>query len=96
MRAIIDHRPKETDLGVTELVTEKHVSRAKLNRRINSKYEFTPSAFIRQCRLEKARQLSEQGKIKTVAELAYAVGFNQPGYFSKLYKKAFNVDLLEN
>jgi len=49
----------------------------------------TPAAFIRDLRLQKARELMEANAFRTVAEVAYAVGFASPGYFSRLYKQRF-------
>jgi len=95
LRNIVEKRLPDTGFGVNQLAQEMHVSKATLNRRLSANYSFTASEFIRQCRLEKARQLSSAGAFKTVAELASAVGFKQAGYFSRLYHKTFNSPLLE-
>ena len=95
LRSIIEQHIKNPEFGVNQLADQLHVSRATLSRQLKSKYDFTPSQFIRQCRLEKARKLSLQGNIKTLNELSYAVGFSQAAYFSKLYQKAFNAPPIE-
>ena len=44
--------------------------------------------MLRKARLARARQLL-QTTDKNVSEVAYAVGFSTPSYFSKCYKEEF-------
>ncbi len=90
LRRIVEKHLGDSKFGVAELAKEMHVSKATLHRRLADESCFTPSEFIRQCRLKAARQLSAQGRVKSISELANAVGFNQVGYFSRLYQKTFN------
>ncbi len=90
LRGMADQHLSDASFGVTELASLMHVSKATLHRRLSATGKFTPSEFLRHCRLEKARQLSIAGKARTLNELAHAVGFNQAAYFSRLYQKAFN------
>ncbi len=90
LRTMADQHLSDASFGVTELASLMHVSKATLHRRLSATSKFTPSEFIRHCRLEKARQLSIGGQVRNLGELAHAVGFNQAGYFSRLYQKAFN------
>ncbi len=46
--------------------------------------------LIRSMRLEKAKELLETTH-KNVSEVCFEVGFNNPGYFSKVFKKEFGV-----
>lgn len=93
VKAIVDKRLREPDFGVEELAKALHVSEATLRRRLSDIANFTPAAFIRHCRLEQARHLLQQGKVRSTAELANAVGFSQPSYFSRLYQRTFNTEL---
>ena len=77
------------DLDVQGLAEALFMSKRKLERRLKDVTGQTPGAFIRQMRLERARQLLEKQAVETVAEAAYAVGFHNPGYFSRLYRNAF-------
>lgn len=47
-----------------------------------------PSDFIRDYRLKHAFDLLESGKHR-VADVAYAVGFQDVAYFSKTFKRTF-------
>lgn len=93
VKAIVNQRLVEPDFGVEELAKALHVSEATLRRRLSDHANFTPAAFIRHCRLEQARHLSLQGNMRSISELANAVGFNQPGYFARLYQKTFNCEV---
>ena len=66
------------------------MSKATLHRKLSLEGSFTPSEFIRHCRLEKARQLSLEGDVSSLTELANKVGFSQATYFARLYHKTFN------
>ena len=46
--------------------------------------------FIRTIRLQRAAQLLERSGM-SVAEVAYAVGFNNPKYFSRYFKEAYGL-----
>ena len=90
LRNMANQHLSDASFGVTELASLMHLSKATLHRRLSATGKFTPSEFLRHCRLEKARQLSIAGQARTLSELANAVGFNQAAYFSRLYQKAFN------
>ena len=56
----------------------------------------TPSSFVNDLRLRSAASLIRRsgGKIR-ISELAYSVGFNDPKYFSTLFKKKFGVSPID-
>ena len=50
--------------------------------------------FIRNYRLNLARELLLKNKVNrtmNISEIAYAVGFNDPKYFTRCFTKHFNV-----
>jgi signal transduction histidine kinase/DNA-binding response OmpR family regulator len=63
------------------------ISRDVLYKKIKSLTGLTPTSYTRLIRLQKAKNLLEQGK--SVKEVSYEVGFQKPEYFSKLFKKEF-------
>ncbi len=92
-KGVVYRRLEESEFGVEELAKELHVSEATLRRRLAEEAPFTPASLIRHCRLEMARQLIDEGNIRTVAELSRRVGFNKASYFSSLYRKTFNTNI---
>jgi signal transduction histidine kinase/ligand-binding sensor domain-containing protein/DNA-binding response OmpR family regulator len=77
-------------LSVKGLSREMFMSRVGLYKKLLALTGKTPVEFIRSIRLKRSAQLLEKSKL-TVAEIAYEVGFNNPKYFSKSFKSAFNM-----
>ena len=69
------------------LAQQLFISRKTLSRNIKKMTGLTPNKYIRTIRLQKAKQLLEQGH--SVKETAYKVGFQKSEYFSSLFKKEF-------
>ena len=90
LRAVVNQYLGDTTFGVNQLADKMHMSKATLHRKLSLEGSFTPSEFIRHCRLEKARQLSLEGDVSSLTELANRVGFSQATYFARLYHKTFN------
>jgi DNA-binding response OmpR family regulator len=67
------------------LAEELNMSRSQFQRRIKKITGLTPIHYFREIRLQAARQLLENGEVRTVNEVTYAVGFDTPQYLSKLY-----------
>lgn len=50
----------------------------------------TTTDFIKNIRLKKSCDILRKG-ISNIAEVAYAVGFNDPKYFTKCFKREFGI-----
>ncbi|MCM8569371.1 helix-turn-helix domain-containing protein [Gramella jeungdoensis] len=74
--------------GVNELATSAGVSRSKLHRKLNEIKGQTASEFIKRFRLHKAYGLLKNN-VSPVSEIAYAVGFKSPSYFSKCFHERY-------
>lgn len=66
------------------------VSRGQLYKKVLELTGKTPIEFIREVRIKRAAALLERSQLN-VAEVAYNVGFNNPKYFTKYFKKAYKV-----
>jgi len=66
--------------GVSELAEKAGISRSQIHRKLKSISNQSVSQFIREARLNKAKDLLEKEKL-TVTEIAYEVGFGSPSYF---------------
>jgi DNA-binding response OmpR family regulator len=85
--AILAHIAEE-DFGVAELARAVAQDRSHLYRRIRDLTQETPTALIRRLRIERAAQLLA-GRAGSVAEIAYATGFNSVSYFCKCFRDAY-------
>lgn len=74
-----------------QFIDEMGTSKSTLYKKLKSLTGLNTSAFIRNIRLKAAVKIMEEKKGIRVSELAYAVGFNDPKYFSACFKKEFNM-----
>jgi YesN/AraC family two-component response regulator len=81
------------DLNLAILSYDMAISERQLFRRIKSITGLTPNKYIRNIRLQIAREAIESGKYRTITEIAYAAGFETPAYFSKLFKEHYGRDV---
>lgn len=65
------------------------MSERTLYRRLKELTGLTPAGWLREVRLDRARQLLEAQALPTVAEVAYEVGFPNASHFTQLYSKRF-------
>jgi signal transduction histidine kinase/ligand-binding sensor domain-containing protein/DNA-binding response OmpR family regulator len=83
----INENISESELSVELLSSKVFLSRSQLYRKIKTLTGTSVNEFIRNVRLEKAKQLLEQGnKDVNINEISYKVGFPSPSYFAKCYK----------
>ncbi|QZK90073.1 response regulator [Flavobacterium sp. CHNK8] len=83
----INENLSESELSVELLSSKVFLSRSQLYRKIKTLTGVSVNEFIRNVRLEKAKQLLEQGnKNVNINEISYKVGFTSPSYFAKCYK----------
>ncbi|WP_343584368.1 two-component regulator propeller domain-containing protein [Flavobacterium sp.] len=81
----INENISEPELSVELLSSKIFLSRSQLYRKIKTLTGVSVNEFIRNVRLEKAKQLIEKGN-NNINEISYKVGFTSPSYFTKCYK----------
>nr|WP_235816438.1 hybrid sensor histidine kinase/response regulator transcription factor [Bacteroides ihuae] len=81
----------DPDFDQLQFIEEMGTSKSTLYKKLKSLTGLNTSAFIRNIRLKAACQIMEKKRSIRVSELAYAVGFNDPKYFSSCFKKEFNM-----
>jgi signal transduction histidine kinase/ligand-binding sensor domain-containing protein/DNA-binding response OmpR family regulator len=82
---------KDTDFDQQQFADALGSSKSTLYKKLKSLTGLNTSAFIRNIRLKTACKIIEENKKIRVSELAYAVGFNDPKYFSACFKKEFGL-----
>lgn len=88
LRKIIQENLANSDLSVEHIGDEIGLSRVQLYRKVKALTGYSPVEIVRKARLTRARHLLQTTE-RTVSEVAYAVGFSTPSYFSKCYKDEF-------
>lgn len=85
---IVEKNLANENLNVSDLAREMDMSHSNLHRKLKSSLNKTSSQFIREVRLNKAKELLMTDDC-TVSEISYRVGFGSPSYFNKCFHKHF-------
>jgi TolB-like protein/AraC-like DNA-binding protein len=88
LRKIVEANLDNEQFGVNELAQISGLSRSHIHRRLKTFSNKSVSQFIREVRLEKAKEFLEEGNF-TGSEIAYKVGFGSPSYFIKSFHDYF-------
>lgn len=75
--------------NILEMASTMAVSERQLFRRIKRLTGMTPNNYLRDMKLNKAKEFLEDYTYGTISEVSYAVGFEDPHYFSKIYADRF-------
>ena len=86
----INESIQDPDFNVEKLTAQVGISRAQLHRKMKEITGISAGDFIRNLRLEQAARLICENKIN-VTQVAYAVGFNDPKYFTRCFTKMFGM-----
>ncbi|UFH55523.1 response regulator [Spirosoma sp. KNUC1025] len=84
---LIEQHLDDAAFGVEELIQASGMSRMNLHRKLKALVDLSTGEFIRNYRLKRAAQLLRQGH--PVAETAYLVGFEDPSYFARSFRKLY-------
>jgi signal transduction histidine kinase/ligand-binding sensor domain-containing protein/CheY-like chemotaxis protein len=90
LMAIIDSKMDDPEFDVDVLVTEIGMSRSVLYKKVQVLTGYSVADLIKEMRLKKAAELFKQTSM-SVADVAFSVGFNDRKYFSKEFRKQFEM-----
>ncbi|MFK7981228.1 MAG: ATP-binding protein, partial [Saprospiraceae bacterium] len=88
--AILDKESSNSDYSIDDLQQAVELSKSQLNRKLKGLVGLTTGNMIKYFRLEKARELLKTNH-KTIAEVAFGVGFKDPSHFTRVFKETFEV-----
>ncbi|HMB93879.1 MAG TPA: two-component regulator propeller domain-containing protein, partial [Rhodothermales bacterium] len=88
--AVIEDHLGDSTFNVEMLAAEMGLSSRQLTRRVRAVTGEAPGRLIRRLRLERATYLLE-AHVSTIAEVAYAVGFQDADHFSKQFRRVYGV-----
>ena len=78
------------DISVEKLSKTMYISRSQLSRKVLNLTGMSTSDFVMQVRMGKARRLLEDTTIP-ITEVALKCGFNDPSYFTRMFKKTYDI-----
>ena len=82
---------RESQFKVEWVAYEINLSERQFTRRLKQLTGLTPNHYLRELRLQTAREYLQSGKHKTIKEVSYAVGFLDAPYFSRLFQERFGL-----
>ncbi|MFO7934275.1 MAG: two-component regulator propeller domain-containing protein [Bacteroidales bacterium] len=85
---IVEEHMDDPEFDVSMLVKHVGMSRSVLYRKLKALTGQSAKEFINTIRLKRAAQLLLKNKL-SISEITYMVGYNDPQYFSKCFKKQF-------
>jgi DNA-binding response OmpR family regulator len=86
LREAVEAEMADEEFTVDRLAERVGMSRGHLHRRLRDLLGETPTDLIRRIRLERAMQLLA-GRVGSVSEVAYGVGFKSVSHFSKCFRE---------
>jgi|GEM_PF-746826 len=94
LMSFLDSHLDDTDLKIDDMAAAVSLGRTVFYGKLKSIVGMTPIDFLRHVRLQKAQQLLANSSLN-VSEIAYTVGFSDPKYFSKIFRKELGVSPTE-
>lgn len=90
-RQVVEQHIDDTDFDVNDFAKEVGLGRTRLYSKIKGVTGQTPNEFILSIRLKKAADMLMNQADLNISEIAYAVGFSTPRYFSRCFREHFGV-----
>ena len=89
-KEVVEKRMDDSELSVEDIAADMNLSRVQLYRKVKMLSGSSPVELLRTARLNRGYQLLLTTD-KTVSEVAYAVGFSAPAYFTKCFKEVYGM-----
>lgn len=90
LMAYIDKNLSNSDMKIADLATEVGMSRTVFYGKVKAIVGMSPVDFVRYLRLQRAERLVANTDTP-LSNIAYEVGFTDPNYFGKCFKKAMGM-----
>lgn len=88
LKTLVEKRIGDPKLSVQDLSKGLLVGQTQLYRKLKALTGKTPTQFIHSIRLKKAVELLKTTNLN-ISEIAYDLGYNDPNYFSRMFRKEF-------
>ena len=80
----------KNDITMPDFAREIGMSKSQLARKLKALSGFSPNDFLKEYKLRKAIALMEDRNLN-IAEVTMAIGFSNPSYFTKCFRKRFGM-----
>jgi len=90
VRQAVEEHLKETTFTIEQLCKLVFMSHSQLHRKLDALTGCSPNKFIRIIRLNKAKELLKS-PANSIAFIALDCGYNDPGYFARVFKQEYGV-----
>ncbi|MCX7987083.1 MAG: ATP-binding protein [Bacteroidales bacterium] len=87
--SIIDENIDNSDFSVSELAEAMAMSRSNLHKKLTALTGMAPVDFLNHHKLKKSIAYLLQGY--SISEAAYSVGYNDPKYYARIFRKFFGI-----
>ncbi|MGC3976881.1 MAG: response regulator [Paludibacteraceae bacterium] len=87
---VVEERLSDESLNFDDFAASMAVAKSTLHRKLKTLTGLSPVEFMRNIRLKHATQMLESNT-GNISEIAFAVGFNDPKYFSRCFKNEFGM-----
>lgn len=87
---IVEENLSNETYSIDDFCCDLTMSRTSVHRKITAITGLSTSDFIRTIRLKRAAQLVK-GRVASISEISFMVGFSDVSYFTKCFKKEFGV-----
>jgi AraC-like DNA-binding protein len=91
---IVEANLEKSMFNAADLAGEVHLSESQLYRKLKAISGKSTAIFIRTVRLKIAKELLGSSNF-SISEIAYQVGFNDPAWFSRVFKEEFGMSPTE-
>lgn len=88
VKDLLDQRPGP-DISIRDLLASLGYSYEHLCRIFRRKFGVPPLAYLNSIRIETAKSLLRNSHL-SIADIAYKTGFNNPAYFSRIFRRLTN------
>ncbi|UXX79845.1 ATP-binding protein [Reichenbachiella carrageenanivorans] len=91
IKDIVEEKYKDDTFGVDELASETGMSYIQFYRKFKALTGNNANAYLREFRLKKAAHYLKNDENLSASEIMYSVGISSQSYFTKSFKKQFNL-----
>jgi len=89
--AYLEQHIFDPELSISDMIACSGVSEAYFRRIFQAVYGQSPKQYIQNKRLLQAHAILESGEFSTIQSVAAQVGYDDPLYFSRAFKRAYGI-----